>query len=91
VPIVRTFAPFVAGIGAMRYRRFLLFSLTGNLLWVGLFVLGGYFFGGLPVVQEHFSMVIMAVIVISFVPGLVEYLMHRRQARVQPPPSVDAP
>jgi membrane-associated protein len=86
VPVVRTFAPFVAGIGAMPYRRFLAFSVTGNLLWVGMFVLGGYFFGGLPVVQKHFSLVIVVVILISLVPGLVEYVKHRRQS----PASVDA-
>ncbi len=92
VPIVRTFAPFVAGIGAMRYRRFVLFSMVGNLLWVGIFVLGGYFFGSLPLVKQHFSLVIVAVILISFVPGLVEYLKHRRRSKqAAAPASVDAP
>jgi membrane-associated protein len=92
VPIVRTFAPFVAGIGAMRYRRFIIFSVTGNFLWVGLFVLGGYFFGGLEVVKKHFSLVIVVVILISFVPGIVEYLKHRREAKSpKRPTSVDAP
>jgi membrane-associated protein len=84
VPIVRTFAPFVAGIGAMPYRRFLLFSMAGNLLWVGLFVLGGYFFGGLEIVQKHFSLVIVVVILISLVPGLVEYAKHRREPHAAP-------
>ena len=93
VPIVRTFAPFVAGIGAMRYRRFVIFSVLGNLLWVGLFVLGGYFFGGLPLVKDHFSMVILAVILISFVPGAVEFIKQRREFRSKPAPpaAVDAP
>lgn len=92
VPIVRTFAPFVAGIGAMRYRRFVLFSLVGNLLWVGIFVLGGYFFGSLPLVKRHFSLVIVVVILISLVPGLVEYFKHRRRSQqAVAPASVDAP
>lgn len=92
VPIVRTFAPFVAGIGAMRYRRFIAYSVLGNLLWISLFVLGGFFFGGIPIVKRHFSLVIVVVILISFVPGLVEYLRHRRQARRTAPtsPPVDA-
>ncbi len=93
VPIVRTFAPFVAGIGAMHYRRFVIFSVLGNLLWVGLFVFGGYFFGSLKVVQEHFSLVIVVVILISLVPGIIEYLKHRRESRSGPKAttSVDAP
>jgi membrane-associated protein len=90
VPIVRTFAPFVAGIGAMPYRRFVLFSVAGNLLWVGLFVLGGFFFGGLPMVQKHFSVVIVVVIFISLIPGLVEYVKHRRELRAALA-SVDGP
>jgi membrane-associated protein len=94
VPIIRTFAPFVAGIGTMRYRRFVPYSMLGNLLWVGIFVLGGYFFGGLAVVQEHFSMVILAVIFISLVPMGIEFIKHRREGRAPtapPPDSVDAP
>jgi membrane-associated protein len=78
VPIVRTFAPFVAGVGEMPYRRFLTFSIIGNCLWIGLFTFGGFFFGNIPVVKEHFSIVIVAIIVISVVPGCVEYLRHRK-------------
>ena len=74
VPIVRTFAPFVAGLGQMHYARFLLFSVSGTILWVSLFVFGGYFFGGLPFVQNNFSAVILAVIVTSLVPGICEFL-----------------
>ncbi|HEY3398376.1 MAG TPA: DedA family protein [Armatimonadota bacterium] len=85
VPIVRTFAPFVAGLGAMRYRRFLAFSILGNLLWVGLFVWAGHFFANVEIVQKHFSMVIMAVILISLVPGIVEYLRHRHETKAAPP------
>jgi len=77
VPIVRTFAPFVAGIGRMPYLRFLGFSVGGALLWVGLLVTAGYFFGGLPAVKENFSWVILAIVVLSVSPIAVEYAMRR--------------
>jgi len=77
IPIVRTFTPFVAGIGAMSYRRFLPFDLLGGLLWVGIFVFGGYFFGSIPVVKQHFSIVILAIIAVSLLPGVIEFLRHR--------------
>src|SRR5580765_2074967 len=83
VPIVRTFAPFVAGIGAMRYRRFLPIDIFGGLLWVGLFVFGGYFFGNLPVVKRNFSFVILAIIVISVLPIAWEWVRHRRGGHPQ--------
>jgi membrane-associated protein len=81
IPIIRTFTPFVAGIGAMTYRRFLPYDILGGALWVGIFVLGGYFFGTLEVVRRHFSIVIVAIILISLLPGLVEVLRHRLNAR----------
>jgi len=74
LPIIRTFAPFVAGVGAMSYPRFLAMSLSGSLCWVGLFVGAGYFFGNLPVVRENFSVVVMAIIAISLLPMVVEFL-----------------
>ena len=77
VPIVRTFAPFVAGIGTMPYRRFVLFNVVGGLTWVGLFLYAGYFFGQLPVVKDNFSLVILAIIVLSVVPIGVEFLRAR--------------
>jgi membrane-associated protein len=77
VPIVRTFAPFVAGIGAMRYRRFLPIDVFGGVLWVGLFVFGGYFFGNLPIVKRNFSVVILAIIVISVMPIAWEWFRVR--------------
>ncbi|NLO74780.1 MAG: DedA family protein [candidate division WS1 bacterium] len=77
VPIVRTFAPFVAGVGQMRYRRFVTYSVLGNCLWIGIFTFGGYFFGNIPLVKQHFSLVIVAIILISVMPGLVEYLRHK--------------
>lgn len=77
VPLVRTFAPFVAGIGRMAYPRFLAFSVGGALLWVGLLVSAGYLFGGIPAVQQHFSWVVLAIIVISLLPIAIEYAKHR--------------
>ena len=77
VPIVRTFAPFVAGIGHMDYRRFLLFSVAGALLWVGVLVAGGYLFGRLPMVQDNFALVVVAIIVFSLVPVAIEYMRAR--------------
>jgi membrane-associated protein len=77
VPLVRTFAPFVAGIGRMHYPRFILFSLAGSLLWVGLLVYGGYFFGNIPIVKNNLSWVILAIIVISVGPIVIELLKAR--------------
>ena len=81
IPIIRTFAPFVAGIGAMTYSRFILFNVVGAISWVGIFVFGGYFFGNLPLVQNHFEIVIMTIILISLVPAVWEFLQHRRAAQ----------
>ena len=77
IPIIRTFAPFVAGIGRMPYWRFIGYSFAGSVLWVGVFVLGGYFFGNIPVVKNNFTIVIFAIILISVLPGVVHYLRHR--------------
>jgi membrane-associated protein len=80
VPIVRTCAPFVAGIGAMRYRVFILFCLVGAALWVPLFILAGYFFGQQEFVKKNFTLVIFAIIGISLLPPLIEYYRARRRA-----------
>jgi membrane-associated protein len=77
IPIIRTFAPFVAGIGEMPYGRFIAYNVFGGILWVALFVYGGYYFGQLPVVQRNFKLVILAIIVISVMPPVIEYLRHR--------------
>jgi membrane-associated protein len=81
VPIVRTFAPFVAGIGSMSYGRFLSYNVIGGVLWVAVCVGAGYFFGNLPFVKKNFSLVILAIIVISVLPAVFEYLKHRAEAR----------
>jgi len=70
IPLVRTFAPFVAGVGQMTYRKFLLFSIIASLLWVIIFLLGGFLFGNIPVVKEHMSIIILAVMVVSVLPAL---------------------
>ncbi|MBI5731927.1 MAG: DedA family protein [Candidatus Magasanikbacteria bacterium] len=74
MPIIRTFAPFVAGIGRMDYKRFLLFNITGGAAWVGSFTLLGYFFGNLPAVKERFSLVIVAIVIISLLPAALRFL-----------------
>lgn len=74
IPIIRTFAPFVAGIGAMNYSKFILYNVTGAIAWVGIFIYGGYFFGNLSWVKNNFSVIILAIIVISVLPLLVEWL-----------------
>lgn len=77
VPIVRTFAPFVAGVGTMKYSRFLAYNVVGGMLWVGIFVFLGYFFGNIPFVQENFELVIVAIILISIVPMVIEFVRSR--------------
>lgn len=77
VPIVRTFAPFVAGVGAMTYSKFILFNIVGGVLWCASFVYGGFFFGNIPVIKNNFSFVIIAIILISVLPALIELIRHR--------------
>jgi membrane-associated protein len=81
VPIVRTYAPFVAGIGRMQYRRFLLFNVTGALLWVVLLTYAGYLFGNMPVIKDNLTLVIVVIILLSISPGLVEVARQRAAAR----------
>ena len=83
LPIIRTFAPFVAGIGRLSYRRFLLYSITGTALWIPTFILGGFFFGNIPAVRNNFTLVIMAIIIVSFLPGVIGFLNEYRHKRKQ--------
>ncbi len=81
VPIVRTFAPFMAGFGHMRYPKFLGFSALGTVMWVSIFTAAGYFFGNIPAVQENFTLAILAVIAISLLPGVWHFVQHRIEAK----------
>ncbi len=81
VPIVRTFAPFVAGIGTMHYRRFLIYNVVGALLWNVIFIGAGYFFGNLGPVKDNFSLVILAIIVLSCIPVVVEFIRAKMKSR----------
>lgn len=77
IPIIRTFAPFVAGIGKMHYSTFISYNLVGGIVWVGLFTLAGYYFGNVPAVKHNFSLVILAIILVSFVPVFYHFISDR--------------
>jgi len=77
IPIIRTFAPFVAGVGAMTYKKFIVYNVIGGIAWVSIFVLAGYYFGNIPTVQENFTLVILAIIIISVMPAVFELLRGR--------------
>ncbi len=79
MPIIRTFAPFVAGIGAMRYRQFLVYNVVGAIVWVVSFTLLGYFFGNQPIVKKNFTLVIGAIIIISVLPAIWEIIRSRKR------------
>ena len=85
IPILRTFAPFVAGVGSMTFVRFVVCNITGGILWVGTILYTGYFFGNIPFVKNNFSIVTIAIILISSVPIVTEFLRHRKDA-VKPKP-----
>jgi len=77
IPIIRTFAPFVAGIGTMTYARFISYNVIGGISWICLFLLAGYYFGGIPAVKRNFTLVIIAIIIISVMPGVIEYVRQK--------------
>ncbi len=79
VPIVRTFAPFVAGVGSMTYWRFASYNVIGGVVWIAVCLFAGYAFGNLPIVKENFTLVILAIIFVSILPGLIEWLRQRQQ------------
>lgn len=81
VPIIRTFAPFIAGIGKMNYLQFLKYNIIGAILWVALFTTGGYFFGRIPIVQENFSLVIIAIIIASILPIIIEIIRNKKKEK----------
>lgn len=81
IPIVRTFAPFIAGLGKMKYSRFLAYNVIGGLFWIALFLFGGFFFGNLAIVRKNFSLVILAIIFISLIPAILEYWQTRKEVK----------
>lgn len=84
VPIVRTFAPFVAGVGSMTYSHFILYNVFGGIVWAALFTYMGYFFGNLPFIKSNFEFVIIAIILISLMPAVIEYLRNRNKPVTAP-------
>jgi len=79
VPIVRTFAPFIAGVGKMTYLKFFSYNVIGGLLWVTLFIFGGFFFGNIPLIKRNFTFTIFAIIIISILPAVIEVIRQKRQ------------
>lgn len=79
LPILRTFAPFVAGIGLMNYRMFVMFSAVGSLVWIGSLTVAGYFFGNIPIVKDNLTLIIIGIIALSLLPAFVELIRHRKQ------------
>ncbi|MFZ3114242.1 MAG: DedA family protein [Syntrophales bacterium] len=77
VPIIRTFAPFVAGIGNMHYGRFIFYNVSGGIVWIALFATAGYYFGNMQLVRENFTLFILAIIFVSILPGIIEFLRQR--------------
>jgi membrane-associated protein len=82
IPIIRTFAPFVAGVGTMSYSKFLSYNVIGAVLWVSILTLAGYFFGQMEIVQKNFSLVVLAIIALSVLPAVIEFFKSRRESRV---------
>jgi len=91
MPFIRTFAPFVAGIGKMTYFKFMIYSLVGSVMWVALFLFGGYYFGNISVVKENFSLVIIAIIVISLIPAGISYIHSRKSSKASAAREPDEP
>lgn len=82
VPIVRTFAPFVAGIGVMNYQKFILYNVIGGVIWVSLFTMTGFFFGNMPFIKENFHYAIVVIVILSVIPMIYEYIQHKRHPDV---------
>ncbi|MFA5370824.1 MAG: DedA family protein [Sideroxydans sp.] len=77
LPILRTFAPFVAGVGTMNYRLYVMFSILGGVAWIGSLIVAGYFFGNIPVIKDNLTLMILVIVVISFIPAILEFIRHR--------------
>ena len=83
LPIVRTFAPFVAGVGRMHYRLFMLFSAVGRIAWIAFFVIGGYFLGNIPMIKNNLTLMILVIVFISLAPAMLKFVQHRREQNTQ--------
>ena len=86
VPIIRTFAPFLAGVAGMQYRRFLSYNVIGGCLWIGLLVYAGFLFGNIPWVKDNLSLIVIAIVVVSLIPAVTTFVKERRGARIDPGP-----
>lgn len=82
VPIIRTFAPFIAGIGSMTYSKFITYNVIGGILWIAICVFGGFYFGNIPLVKNNFTLAILAIVFISILPGVIEYIRHLKQKTI---------
>jgi len=91
IPIIRTFAPFVAGVGTMRYSKFIMWNVVGAFAWTALFIFAGYFFGNIPIVRDNFGLVVIAIILISVMPVGFELLQHRMRPAPKPAPEQPLP
>ncbi|NBO10741.1 MAG: hypothetical protein EBV25_04145, partial [Methylophilaceae bacterium] len=80
-PIIRTFAPFVAGIGTMEYKQFIAYNVVGGIIWIVIFTVGGFYFGNLPMIRKNFTLVIFAIIILSILPAVVEYFRAKGRAK----------
>jgi membrane-associated protein len=78
IPIIRTFAPFVAGIGTMEYRHFIMYNVVGGVIWILIFTIAGFYFGNLPMIRKNFTLVIFAIIILSILPAVIEYIRSKR-------------
>lgn len=81
LPIIRTFAPFVAGIGTMNYRLYVMYSIIGGVTWIGSLTLAGYFFGNIPFIKNNLTLMVLVIVVISFIPAILEFIKHRRRQK----------
>jgi len=88
VPIIRTFAPFLAGVAGLSYRRFLSYNVIGGCLWIGLLVYAGYLFGNIPWVKDNLSLIVIAIVVVSLIPAVMTFVKERRAATKPRPPRV---
>ena len=90
IPIIRTFAPFVAGVGEMTYGHFISYNVVGGIVWPALFLFGGYFFGNIPFIKDHFSLVVIAIVLISLIPAVVEVLKNKMKTAEAVPAATES-